>query len=63
VAVDLASSPDIAALAERTAAFVRDVVIPVEVMRLFRVYDGPSQTHRRAIARRVLRGHDAAAAR
>jgi acyl-CoA dehydrogenase len=30
VAVDLAPSPDAAALAERTAAFVRDVVIAVE---------------------------------
>jgi acyl-CoA dehydrogenase len=30
VAVDLAPSPDAAALAERTAAFVREVVIPVE---------------------------------
>jgi acyl-CoA dehydrogenase len=30
VAVDLGPSPDVAALSERTAAFVRDVVIPVE---------------------------------
>jgi acyl-CoA dehydrogenase len=31
VAIDLAPSADSAALAERTAAFVRDVVIPVEL--------------------------------
>jgi acyl-CoA dehydrogenase len=28
-------------------------------VRPFRIYDGPSETHRWSIARRVLRGHDA----
>jgi acyl-CoA dehydrogenase len=32
-------------------------------VRPFRIYDGPSETHRWAIARRVLRHHDAGAAR
>ncbi|MET7328100.1 acyl-CoA dehydrogenase family protein [Nonomuraea sp. NPDC005650] len=32
-------------------------------VRPFRIYDGPSETHRWAIARRVLRRHDARAAR
>jgi acyl-CoA dehydrogenase len=30
-------------------------------VRPFRIYDGPSESHRWAIARRVLRRHDAAA--
>jgi acyl-CoA dehydrogenase len=32
-------------------------------VRPFRIYDGPSETHRWAIARRVLRRHDAAASK
>jgi acyl-CoA dehydrogenase len=32
-------------------------------VRPFRIYDGPSETHRWAIARRVLRHHDAGTAR
>ncbi|WP_214109350.1 acyl-CoA dehydrogenase family protein [Acrocarpospora catenulata] len=32
-------------------------------VRPFRIYDGPSETHRWAIARRVLRRHDSGAAR
>jgi alkylation response protein AidB-like acyl-CoA dehydrogenase len=32
-------------------------------VRPFRIYDGPSETHRWSIARRVLRRHDAGTAR
>lgn len=32
-------------------------------VRPFRIYDGPSETHRWAIARRVMRRHTEAAAR
>jgi hypothetical protein len=38
--------PDVTDLAERTARFVRDVVIPVEVQTGGVIHDGPAEVRR-----------------